>query len=224
MAGYDARMPFSLNFYHDQVAADGSTASPLRAAHRLLYVRHGRVVIGDKTMGADEAVYCDGPLALKSAGEWSQVWRWELAPPNAASALHDGTGVFSSLRMSRVIAGLPMLEGTRWLFRLDRIITAAGRIADRHQHPGPGIRCLLEGVFNVQQDVESARDLSPGDAWWETGSDTVIAWSSPQMAAKFLRGMVLPVEWEGKVTGTWLSGQTPPRGNWQLYVDRVIAV
>jgi len=224
MAGYDARMPFSLNFYHDQVAADGSTASPLPAAHRLLYVRHGRVVIGDKTMGADEAVYCDGPLALKSAGEWSQVWRWELAPPNAASALHDGTGVLSSLRMSRVIAGLPMLEGTRWLFRLDRIITAAGRIADRHQHPGPGIRCLLEGAFNVQQDVESARDLGPGDAWWETGSDTVIAWSSPQMAAKFLRGMVLPVEWEGKVTGTWLSGQTPPRGNWQLYVDRVIAV
>ena len=224
MAGYDALMPFCLNFYHDQVAADGSAASPLPAAPRLLYVRHGRVVINDRTMGADEAVYCDAPLALKSTGEWSQVWRWELAPPNAASALHDGTGVLSSLRMSRVIAGLPMLEGTRWLFRLDRIITAAGRIADRHQHPGPGIRCLLEGAFNVQQDVESARDLSPGDAWWETGSDTVIAWSSSQMAAKFLRGMVLPVEWEGKVTGTWLSGQTPPRGNWQLYVDRVIAV
>src|ERR1051326_2733877 len=129
MAGYDARMPFSLNFYHDQVAADGATASPLPAAHRLLYVRHGRVVINDRTMGADEAVYCDGPLALKSAGEWSQVWRWELAPPNATPALHAGSGVLSSLRMSRVIAGLPMLEGTRWLFRLDRIITAAG--------PGP---------------------------------------------------------------------------------------
>lgn len=65
----------------------------------------------------------------------------------------------------------------------------------------------------VAQDIESARDLGPGDAWWETGSDTVIAWSSPQMAAKFLRGMVLPVEWEGKVTGTWLSGKMPPSGN-----------
>lgn len=224
MAGYDAWMPVSLNFYHDQVGADGSAVSPLPPAHRLLYVRHGRVVINDRTMGADEAAYCDAPLHLKSAGEWSQVWRWELAPPNAAPVLHQGTGVLSSLRMSRVISNLPMLEGTRWLFRLDRIVTAAGRIADRHQHPGPGIRCLLEGAFNVAQDVESARDLGPGDAWWETGSDTVIAWSSPQMAAKFLRGMVLPVEWEGKVTGTWLSGHTPPPGNWQLYVDRVIAV
>ncbi|GEM_PF-627327 len=224
MAGYDTLMPFSLNFYHDQVAADDSTASPLPPVHRLLYVRHGRVVINDKTMGADEAAYCDAPLQLQSAGAWSQVWRWELAPPNAPPTLLQGSGVLSSLRMSRVVAGLPMLEGTRWLFRLDRIVTAAGRIADRHQHPGPGIRCLLEGAFNVQQDIESARDLGPGDAWWETGSDTVIAWSSLQMAAKFLRGMVLPVEWEGKVTGTWLSGNTPPRGNWQLYVDRVIAV
>lgn len=150
MAGYDAPMPFSLNFYHDQVAADGSTASPLPAAHRLLYVRHGRVVINDKPMRADEAVYCDAPLALQSAGEWSQVWRWELSPPNAAPALHQGSGVLSSLRMARVITGVAMPDGTRWLFRLDRIITAAGRIADRHQHPGPGIRCLLEGAFNVQ--------------------------------------------------------------------------
>jgi hypothetical protein len=117
-----------------------------------------------------------------------------------------------------------MPEGTQWLFRLDQIISAAGRIADRHQHPGPGIRCLLEGTFNVQQDAESIRDAMPGDAWWETGSDTVIAWASPQMAARFLRGMVLPVEWEGNVTGTWLSGQTPARGNWKFYLDRVITV
>jgi hypothetical protein len=117
-----------------------------------------------------------------------------------------------------------MLDGTRWLFRLDQITSAAGRIADRHQHPGPGIRCLLEGAFNVQQAAESARDLGPGDAWWETGTDTVVAWGSRQMAAKFLRGMVLPVEWEGKVTGSWLSGHLPPPGNWKLHLDRVIAV
>jgi hypothetical protein len=46
------------------------------------------------------------------------------------------------------------------------------------------------------------------------------------MAAKFLRGMILPVEWEGKVTGTWLSGDAarPRPGNWRLLVDKVIAV
>ena len=215
-------MPFSLNFYHDQVGMDGSTTSPLAPAHRLLYVRHGHAEINGQTMGAGEALYCDGPLSFKSVGAWSQIWRWELALPNAAPRLQEGEGVLSSLRMSRVIGSLAMPEGSRWLFRLDQITTGAGRVADRHQHPGPGIRCLLEGTFNVQQDAESHRDLLPGDAWWETGSDTVVAWSSKQMAARFLRGMVLPVEWEGKVTGTWLSGHTPPPGNWKLYVDQVI--
>jgi hypothetical protein len=219
-------MPFALNFYHDQIDASGSTTSALPAAHRLIYVRHGSVAIDGQTMDADAATYCEGPVTLQSTGAWSQVWRWELAPPNAAPLLHQGAGVLSSLRMARVISNLAMLGGTRWLLRLDRITSAAGRIADRHQHPGPGIRCLVEGAFNVQQDVESARELAPGDAWWETGSDTVIAWGSRQMAAKFMRGMVLPVEWEGKVTGTWLSGETAagPRGNWKLYVDKVIAV
>jgi len=217
-------MPFSLNFYHDQVGADGATAPALPSAHRLLYVRHGGIVINGRLISAGAAIYCGEPLALKSNGAWSEIWRWELAPPNAAPVLHEGTGVLSGLKMSRVITTLGMTDGTRWLLRLDQITSAAGRIADRHQHPGPGIRCLLEGTFNVQQAAESARDLGPGDAWWETGSDTVIAWSSPQMGAKFLRGMVLPVEWEGKVTGHWLSGRQPPPGNWKLYVDRVIAL
>ncbi len=217
-------MPLVLNLYHDQIAADGSGASPLAPAHRLLYVRHGRVSLNGRSMTADEAVYCEGPLEIKSTGAWSQVWRWELAPPNSAPLVLDGGNVLSSLRMSRVITSLYMPEGSRWLFRLDQIVGAAGHIADRHQHPGPGIRCLLEGTFNVQQDAESHRDLAPGDAWWETGADTVIAWGSPQMAARFLRGMVLPVEWQGKATGTWLSGITPARKNWKLYLDRVIVV
>jgi hypothetical protein len=219
-------MPFALNFYHDQLEDGGSSAAALPAAHRLLYVRHGAAVINGQAMNADEASYCDGPVALKSSGQWSQIWRWELAAPNAAPLLHDGAGILSSLRMSRVISGLAMLAGTRWLFRLDRITSAAGRIADRHQHPGPGIRCLVEGTFTVQQDIESHRDLAPGDAWWETGSDTVIAWGSRQMAARFMRGMVLPAEWEGKVTGTWLSGEAAagPRGAWKLYLDKVIVV
>src|SRR5688572_14309624 len=216
-------MPFALNLYHDQVAADGTTSPPLMAAHRVLYVRPGGAVVNGTPMSVDEGCYCDGAVSLQSSGGWSQIWRWELALPNAAPALLEGSGVLSCLRMSHVITGLALVEGSRWLFRLDQITSAAGRIADRHQHPGPGIRCLLEGTFNAEQAGHSARDLYPGDAWWETGPDTVVAWGSPQMAAKFLRGMILPVEWEGKVTGTWLDAPGR-RSNWRLLVDRVISV
>jgi hypothetical protein len=218
-------MPFALNLYHDQIGAGGASVTPLPAAHRMLYLRHGRTVINGQTLMADDAIHCDGALTLQAAADWSQVWRWELALPNAAPALLEGAGVLSSLRMSRVITHLPMLDKSQWLFRLDQITSAAGRIADRHQHPGPGIRCLLEGTFNVES-TESERDLMPGDAWYETGPDTVVAWGSRQMPAKFLRGMILPAEWEGKVTGTWLSGEIakPRPGNWRLLVDKLIVV
>jgi hypothetical protein len=220
-------MPYALSFYHDQVAAGGATSSPLPAAQRLLYMRHGSATVNGAALAAGQSLYADGPLALASADGWCQIWRWDLALPNAGPLLLDGMGVLSSLRMTRIITSLAMAEGSPWLFRLDQINTGAGRIADRHQHPGPGIRCLIEGTFNVQQDAESARDLMPGDAWWETGSDTVIAWGSRQMTSRFVRGMVLPTEWEGKPTGTWLSGQAAAassRGNWQLHLDRIITV
>jgi hypothetical protein len=222
-------MPFAMNFYHDQIAAGGATATPLPGAHRLIYVRNGRVTINGQTMKAGAAIYCGEPLQMTATEEWGQLWRWDLAPPNMGPALHEGEGVLSNLRMSRVISTLAMAAGTRWVLRLDQVSSPAGHVADRHQHPGPGIRCLLEGTFNVQQDAESARNLLPGDAWWETGSDTVVAWGSRQMATRFVRGMVLPVEWEGKRTGTWLSGVAPGtdagvRANWQLHVERIVVV
>ena len=217
-------MPFALNFYHDQVITGGAS-SPLPAAHRMIYVRHGSVAVNGQTMKSDAAIYCDGAVTLQAAADWSQVWRWELALPNAAPRLLEGTGVLSSLRMSQVITHLALIEGSRWLFRLDQITSAAGRIADRHQHPGPGIRCLVEGTFNAEQAGHSARNLFPGDAWWETGPETVVAWGSMQMHARFLRGMILPVEWEGKVTGTWLSPEATRRpSNWRLLVDKVIVL
>lgn len=219
-------MSLALNLYHDQLEEEGQTSSPLPPSHRLLYVRHGSAEVNGRVLLADDAIYCAGSVNLKSTGAWCELWRWELAPPNAPAMRHQGNGVLSMLRMQRVVANFSMLKDTRWIFRLDRIITAAGRVADRHQHPGPGIRCLVEGSFNVHQAGESYRDLAPGDPWWETGSDTVIAWSSHQMAAKFLRGMVLPVEWEGKVTGVWLSGEPPVRkpGSWKLYLDQVVTM
>jgi hypothetical protein len=219
-------MSLALNFYRDQVNDEGATSSPLPPSPRLLYVRHGSVEVNGHAMSADEAAYSDVPVALKSTGAWCEIWRWDLAPPNAAPALHHGDGVLSIVRMQRVISNFAMLKGTQWLFRLDRIITPAGRVADRHQHPGPGIRCLKAGTFNVQQACESHRDLAPGDPWWETGSDTVVAWASQQMGAKFMRGMVLPTEWLGKVTGVWLSGEPPVRkpGSWKLYVDQIVTL
>src|SRR5262245_43665945 len=122
-------MSLALNFYHDQLDDEGATSSPLPASHRILYVRHGSADVNGRVFSADDALYCGDQVTLKSTGAWCEIWRWELALPNAPPALHAGGGVLSSLRMQRVVTNFSMPAGTRWLFRLDRIITPAGRVA-----------------------------------------------------------------------------------------------
>jgi hypothetical protein len=80
-------MPFALNLFHDQVAVGGSSSRQLPPAHRMIYVRHGRAAVNGKTMNADEAIYCDEPVTMQAAADWSQVWRWEIALPNGRAKL-----------------------------------------------------------------------------------------------------------------------------------------
>ncbi|MEM7331786.1 MAG: hypothetical protein AAF490_06820 [Chloroflexota bacterium] len=219
-------MPYSINFYNDQILSDGKTTKSLPAINRIFYVRHGEVMINGKKYGEDTAVYTSEPVSLEGSAEWSQLFRWEIALPNEIPNLLEGMNLLSNPKMSRVIMMMEMPSNSQWLFRLDRITVPTGRVSDRHQHPGPGIRVLLEGTFNVQQDCESCRMVIPGEPWWESGEDTVIAWASTTMHARFLRGMILPVDYQGRPdTAIWLSGDTKKsRGKWHYYVDEIITV
>ncbi|MEM8858516.1 MAG: hypothetical protein AAGD96_09350 [Chloroflexota bacterium] len=219
-------MPRSINFYNDQILGDAKTDRPLASANRIIYVRHGEVTINGKTLGPDEAIYTADEVEISGNADWSQLFRWDIAVPNAAPILMEGNKLLSNPKMARVNMMDDMPDGSDWLFRLDRITVPAGRTSDRHQHPGPGIRVLLEGTFNVQQDCESCRAVIPGEPWWESGHDTVVAWASPTMHARFLRGMILPTEFQGRPdTAIWLSGdKKKPRGAWHYYVDEIITV
>ena len=135
-----------------------------------------------------------------------------------------GEGVLSTLRMARVITTLELVEGSEWLFRLDSITSAPGRVTPRHQHHGPGIRCLYQGTFNVQDASEVVQDRNPGDPWWESGAETVVAWHSRQMPAIFIRALVLPVELVGTMSNIWKSDGPPPKADWRLLIDQVITL
>lgn len=218
-------MPYSLDFYQDQILGGGRTKAALDGLPRIVHVRFGEVTINGRTVKAGETADACGGAEIAGVAGWSWLWRWEIDFPNQPRSLLDGAGVLTLHRMSRVIAMLDMQPGSEWLFRLDQITSPAGRVTDPHQHPGPGIRCLLEGTFNVQQDAEGVRMANPGDPWWESGRDEVIAWGSTTMHARFLRGMVLPVEHAGEVTGIWRSGGARTRrGSWVLHMDKIVTV
>lgn len=225
-------MPYSMKFYQDQlvnepdnkghgelsVAADGG------AAHRMLYVRHGSVVINDKILSAGDSQYFSGPLQVQADADWSQVWRWEIDQPNMAPALLQGTGVLSTLRLARVVTTLELAAGDQCLFRLDSVTSIAGRVTPRHGHHGPGIRCLYQGTFNVQDASHVVGDRVPGDPWWESGEDTVVAWHSLQMTAIFIRAMILPTDLRGTISNIWRAEGPPPKANWRLFQDQTITL
>jgi hypothetical protein len=62
-----------------------------------------------------------------------------------------------------------------WLMRCDRVDFAPGGVALPHGHQGGGIRCLLEGALEVTVGDRAPRLMRPGDAWFESGREPVLA-------------------------------------------------
>ena len=168
-------MSVSMCFYQDQTIKYGRTTEPLEASHRLLFIRHGAATVNGQTLATGEFAYSSEAISLQAAADWSEIWRWEISKPHVPFNLLKGDGILSRPKLSRVITTVPVEPGTDWLFRLDQITSAPGRVTPRHQHLGPGIRCLYQGTFNVEDQNHTIADIGPSDSWWKSGVETVVA-------------------------------------------------
>ncbi len=86
-----------------------------------------------------------------------------------------------------------------WLMRCDRVDFPPGGIAYTHTHPGPGIRYLLHGSIRIDSAGES-HHYGPGQPWFESGPEPVLATAAETEDTAFVRVLLLPQEWEGKRT------------------------
>jgi hypothetical protein len=86
-----------------------------------------------------------------------------------------------------------------WLMRCDRVDFPPGGVAYRHTHPGPGIRRLLFGELTIETGGRT-RTLGPGEPWFESGPEPVLATGSAVADTAFVRVMLLPREWAGRRT------------------------
>ena len=91
-----------------------------------------------------------------------------------------------------------------WLMRHDRVDFPPGGIAYRHTHPGPGIRYLVKGEIAIEAGGET-HAYRPGDAWFESGPEPVLATASATEETAFVRVLLLPPEWAGKRTITYVD-------------------
>jgi hypothetical protein len=147
---------------------------------------------GVETSGGNLAVYdIDRNTAFFGAGSVpgrALVWR-----------LEEETGAGEKLA-----APVALDPAREWLRRCDRVDFPAGGVAYRHTHPGPGIRCLLHGSIRVESGGETHvyKALEP---WFESGPEPVLAVASQVEETAFVRAMLVPREWAGKRTISYVD-------------------
>ncbi len=90
------------------------------------------------------------------------------------------------------------------LLRCDRVDFPPGGVAYLHTHPGPGLRVLLKGRIRIETQGAS-HEYAPFEWWYETGPDPVFAAASETEETAFVRVMVLPAEWEGRRTISYVD-------------------
>ena len=216
---------YTLRLYHDTYAPDSMTADDLEAQHSIAYVLQGSATINGQALAADQAVYVKDVAAVEAGPEGATVWRWELVRTDDPNNLAWGDGITSRLRMSRRIRMFELVPTSKWLFRLDSIYNNQGSTG-LHSHPGSGIRCMLKGHLRVESDKGESSDNSfTGDCWYEEGSYPLVSTSDPGETADFLRGMVLPPEYDKYPdTAVWIEGTKTCYSEWKSYAQTVVTL
>jgi Cupin domain len=202
-------MAHSLRLVEDRLAP-GAAAAPSRpGVHRILYAVSGALRSGT----AAEPLPAVGPAAdsVRAGADGARVYRFELVRQPAPRA------------GGRVLLEHPIDLGSApaWLMRCDRVDFDPGGVAPPHRHRGGGIRCLLCGGLEVTVGDGAPRVMQPGDAWFESGRDPVLAVSSKDPETSFIRVSVLPAEIRGQSSIVYVDPADASRGRPRRYTVHV---
>ena len=121
---------------------------------------------------------------------------------------------------------IDLAGGSGWLMRCDRVDFDPGGVAPPHRHQGGGIRCLLQGRLEVTVGEGAPRAVAPGEAWFESGRESVLAVAARDGETSFIRVSILPAAIRGRSSIVYVdpaaaAGGRPRR--YTVYVDEPIA-
>ena len=200
----------------------GSSAVPLPALARMIFVVHGALTVDGKTLSEGEAWQGDGATAVKPGAAGVTCWRWELARGDRGSTVACAPGMATREKLSAYLETAPKGD---WLMRGDSVAFPPGGCAFLHKHWGPGIRCLLDGGIRIDTHGRST-SYGAGSAWYETGSDPVFAQAAMDRPSRFIRVMVLPRALLGKSSFQFVNEEDkakPRVQQYKIFVDAPIA-
>lgn len=203
-----------LRLSRDDFEANAALDEALPPAIRAIYVADGMVSIaaggGTATLAANSALFHTGAVSIAARAAGARLLRYELDPGEGAPS---GNGVTSERKLE---ATLSLDDPDGYLLRCDKVELPPGGIAYAHTHQGGGIRCLLEGGFNVQVHGGTTA-LKPWDAWFEAGPDPVRAWAPDDAPGHFSRVMILPRRLKGKSSIRYVDPADADKPKLQTY-------
>ena len=206
-------MAYSLRLVEDRLAAGAAARAP--RAPRVLYAVSGELRGGEPA----EPVSAVGPadVAAHAGPAGAVLYRVELVrqPPPVAGG--------------RVLLEHPidLAGGAGWLMRCDRVDFEPGGIAPPHRHRGGGIRCLLRGRLEVTVADGAPRTVQPGEAWFESGREPVLAVAAAERETSFIRVSIQPASIRGQSSILYVDPADAGRGRprrYTVYVDEPIAL
>jgi hypothetical protein len=197
-------------------------AMELPALPRMIFVVHGSVSIGERTLRDEEALGGESAIMLKAGSAGATVWRWEFIALEADFGRPaPGSGVVSHEKLAVVLATVP---AGALLLRGDSVAFPPGGCAYLHRHQGPGIRCLIEGGIRIDTHGRST-SYGPGAAWYETGPHGVFAQAADR-PTRFIRVMILPRAYLDKSSVEYLNEEDkakPKSQSYKIFVDMPIS-
>lgn len=123
-------------------------------------------------------------------------WLFEAAPATAPTP--EATPV-----LTKVVKP----EG-RSLVRFDRVSAATGTATPPHRHQGPGLRRLAQGTL-VADIGDSRAQIEAGEAWFESGDETVVGRNVGVVGTVFYRLLLLPEPLAGGASSFLAVAETP---------------
>jgi quercetin dioxygenase-like cupin family protein len=206
-------MAYSLRLVEDRLAP-GAPAPP-SSVPRVLYAVAGAL----RNAGGGDPLAAVGPAdpEARAGADGARLYRAELVrqPPPPAGG--------------RVLLEHPIdLEGGRaWLMRCDRVDFEPGGVAPPHRHRGGGIRCLLRGRLEVTVAGSAPRTIRPGETWFESGREPVLAVAAPDGETSFIRFSIQPAAIRGQSSILYVDPADAARGRprrYTVHVDEPIAL
>jgi quercetin dioxygenase-like cupin family protein len=221
-------MSFALRLTEDRLGP--GTRLTLPSLPRVLYARDEATTVQNRpptapatTRIAPKSAWHGSDAVSVSADAPATLLRFELIRGAEASASSSGK-VDSRVVLEHAIDLDPARQ---WLMRCDRVDFAPGGVALPHGHRGGGIRCLLVGGLEVTVGDRPPRLMRPGDAWFESGREPVLAKAAPDIPTAFVRVAILPREIRGQSSIVYVDPADAARGRprqYTVYVDEPIAL